>query len=169
MCWNDLLSGPETKGKPSHFKGHRTKQGQNGHCRHMANWRLIVQRNVWCTQYFCETWFKTKTIFCGHHICLNPDLRLTPYLVVVIWNPDLAVNGVHWTFSATTRFLHKPDFPLHEGPTHKCWHKFTLKQSKISHNILYKVMQNTTQIHFFVTWENCEKIYIFFFKYFLFC
>ena len=43
---------------------------------------------------------------------LNPNLSFKPCLVVVIWNPDLAVNDVHWTFSGTTRFLCTQDFPL---------------------------------------------------------
>ena len=51
-------------------------------------------------------------MFCGHHIFLNPDLRLNQCSVVVIWNSDLAVNDVHWIFSATTRFLRTPDLPL---------------------------------------------------------
>ena len=57
------------------------------------------------TIFFCKTWFKTKTMFCGNHIFQNPDWGLQPCFVVVIWNQDLAVNDVHWTFSATTRFL----------------------------------------------------------------
>ena len=51
-------------------------------------------------------------MFCGHHIFLNPNLGLKPCSVVIIWNSDLAANDVPWMFSATTRFLRTPDFPL---------------------------------------------------------
>ena len=48
-------------------------------------------------------------MFCGHNIFFNPDLRLKPCSVVIIWNSDFAV---HWTFSANTRFLCALEFPL---------------------------------------------------------
>ena len=38
-----------------------------------------LKRNVWCTQDFCETRFKTKTMFYVHHIFVNPDLKLKPF------------------------------------------------------------------------------------------
>ena len=44
---------------------------------------------------FFKTRFKTKTMFCGHHIVLNPDFRLKPCFMVIIWNSDLALNDVH--------------------------------------------------------------------------
>ena len=49
------------------------------------------------------------------NIFVNPDLILKSCSVVIIWNSDLAVNNVHWMCSATTRFLHTPDFPLYWG------------------------------------------------------
>ena len=51
-------------------------------------------------------------MFCGYHIFLNSDLRLKPWSVVIIWNSDLAVKIGYWMFSATTRFVRTPDFPL---------------------------------------------------------
>ena len=51
-------------------------------------------------------------VLCSSYF-LNPDLRLKPCCSMVnIWNSDIAVNDVHWTFSATTRFLLTKDFPL---------------------------------------------------------
>ena len=52
-------------------------------------------------------------MFCGHHIFLNPDLRLQPCSVVIFWNSDLAVNEVYSTVRGTTRVLRTPDFPWH--------------------------------------------------------
>ena len=50
-------------------------------------------------------------MLCGHHIFLNPDWRVKPCSMFIIWNLDLAVNDVHWTLSLTTRFLRTPEFP----------------------------------------------------------
>ena len=51
-------------------------------------------------------------MFCVSTIFLTPDLRVKPYSVVILQKSDLAVNYVHRTFSAYTRFLPPPDFSL---------------------------------------------------------
>ena len=62
--------------------------------------------------FFCESRYQAKTMFRVSTIFLNPDLRLNLCYVVIIWNPYLAVNDVHWTSSAYNRFLRTTDIPL---------------------------------------------------------
>ena len=35
----------------------------------------FLSRNIWCKYTFCESRFRTKSMFCSHDIFLNPDLR----------------------------------------------------------------------------------------------
>ena len=49
-------------------------------------------------------------MFCGHHIFVNPDLKLKPCSLVIIWNPDL-----------TERYVQPPDFCVHQIYLYIVW------------------------------------------------